>query len=77
MGQPTATPPLSRRLAWIAAAGCLGYYLLLALRPAWLEAKLVGWPASVLLALAMFLLFFLLAAGYALAAGRADDSERA
>ena len=44
-------------------------------RPGW--KLLGGWPASVPLALAMFLLFFLLAAGYALAAGRADDAERA
>ncbi|WP_434632789.1 hypothetical protein [Chromobacterium sp. CV08] len=45
-----------------AAAACLGYYLILALRPAWLAVRLAGVPASIALALAAMLLFCLIAA---------------
>ncbi|QEL56696.1 hypothetical protein [Chromobacterium paludis] len=51
-------------LVLLAAAVCLGYYLILAWRPAWLAASLGGLPASIVLALAAMLLFCLIAAVY-------------
>ncbi|WP_199153830.1 hypothetical protein [Chromobacterium sp. ASV23] len=51
-------------LVCLATAVCLGYYLILALRPQWLAISLAGVPASIALALAAMLLFCLIATLY-------------
>jgi len=55
--------PLISRSAWLSLlvlGSCLGYFLLIAMAPAWLALTLAGWPCSILLALLLFALFFLI-----------------
>ncbi|OHX12749.1 hypothetical protein [Chromobacterium sphagni] len=63
--------PSQRLLACLTIACCLGYYLILALRPSWLAGRLAGLPASILLALSLLLLFCLIAARH----GRSSDGD--
>ncbi len=47
-------------LSLLVLGSCLGYFLLIAMAPAWLALTLAGWPCSILLALLLFVLFFLI-----------------
>ena len=64
--------PVQRLLVLLTIAACLGYYLILAARPGWLAGRLAGLPVSVLLALALLLLFCLIAALHG--GSRAEDT---
>lgn len=64
---------LQRLLAALTLAACLGYFLVLALRPGWLSGCVAGLPLSILLALAVILLLCLVSTLYS----RVGDEEDA
>lgn len=64
---------LQRLLAALTLAACLGYFLVLALRPDWLSGCVAGLPLSILLALAVILLLCLISTLYS----RVGDGEDA
>lgn len=69
---PMKSALFQRLLAALTLAACLGYFLVLALRPDWLSGCVAGLPLSILLALAIILMLCVVATLYS---GLGDGEE--